>query len=230
MKAIGYVRVSTTGQAEQGISLDNQEAKIKSYCELNDLELIEVIKDEGLSAKSLAKRPQAIEMLHKARKEKLAVVVYKLDRMFRNTVESLTTIDSLAKSGASFHSINEKLDTSSAFGKFFLTQIAALAELERNLISERTKDALANKKAQGKRIGNIPFGYTLADDRETLLEFEPEREILRQIQELRSTGLSIRKVTERLNFMGFRSRTGKEFTKPTVKNLVKVASTHTAMR
>jgi len=221
MKAIGYVRVSTVGQAEQGISLDNQDAKIKSYCELNDLELVGIVRDEGVSAKSLSKRPQAVEMLQRARKEKLALIVYKLDRMFRNTVESLTTIDSLAKSGASFHSINEKLDTSSAFGKFFLTQIAALAELERNLISERTKDALANKKAQGKRIGNIPFGFCLDGDGETLLDFEPEMEILDFIRKRRLEGRSFRKIAQGLTENGYLTRTGNPFVKTTVHSLAK---------
>lgn len=225
-RAIGYIRVSTSGQAEQGISLENQEERIKTYCQLNDLELVEIVRDEGISAKSLKKRPKAITMLSRAKQEGYSVIVYKLDRMFRNTVESLQTIDSLAKAGSQFHSIQERLDTSSAFGKFVLTQIAALAELERNIISERTKDALSLKKAQGLRTGNIPFGYQLGEDGQSLEKCEKEMEILKFVYCRIALGVSHRKVTNALNSAGYKTRTGKPFTKPTVSNLCRISLRH----
>ncbi|PCJ15462.1 MAG: recombinase [Candidatus Cloacimonadota bacterium] len=221
-KVIGYIRVSTIGQAEHGISLENQEEKIKQYCSLNNLELIDIIRDEGLSAKSLKKRPQAIDMLNRAKEEQLGIVVYKLDRMFRNTIESLQTIDLLAKSGAGFHSIQERLDTSSAFGKFFITQISAMAELERNIISERTKDALALKKQQGKRIGTIPFGYSVSTtDNQTLIQNDKEMEILTFIQDKRLQGLSHRKIANSLNTKGYTNRNSNPFTKTSITHICK---------
>lgn len=223
MKVIGYVRVSTSGQAEEGISLDNQIQKIKGYCEVNDLELVDVVIDEGMSAKDLKGRPQALALIERSKAEKLGVVVYKLDRMFRNTVESITTIEALEKSGVPFHSINEKLDTSSAMGKFFLTMISAMAELERNVISERTKDALQNKKAQGKRVGNIAFGYCLAEDGETLIEDPQEQEILKTIKKLRKKGISFQKIADYLNKKGKLTRRGNDYKKSTVRNLAKAA-------
>ena len=223
MKVIGYVRVSTSGQAEEGISLDNQIQKIKGYCEVNDLELVDVVIDEGMSAKDLKGRPQALALIERAKAEKLGVVVYKLDRMFRNTVESITTIEALEKSGVPFHSINEKLDTSSAMGKFFLTMISAMAELERNVISERTKDALQNKKAQGKRVGNIAFGYCLAEDGETLIPEPVEQKILKTVKKLRKNGATLKAIAEHLNQSNQKTRTGNQFKIPHIQKLLKTA-------
>ena len=134
MTAIGYVRVSTEDQAKEGVSLDNQKSKIKAYCQLKDLELREVIEDAGISAKNL-RRPGVQKVLRLARgKEIDAVVVYKLDRIFRSTVDALETTKAFDKWGVSFHSIEETLDTRSAMGRFFFTLTAALAEMERRLI------------------------------------------------------------------------------------------------
>ena len=225
-KVIGYVRVSTTIQANEGISLDNQIKKIKSYCELNDLELISIVKDEGISAKNLKGRPNAINMLNKAVKNKYSIVVYKLDRMFRNTVDALTTISQMDKKGVVFHSINEKLDTSSAMGKFFITMLAALAELERNVVSERTKDALQNKKAQGFRVGNIPFGWSLTKNNEKLIKNENEQIILKKMKTLKKKGLSFQKIANYLNSKGLSTRTGGQFKKQNIHQILKNSVKH----
>jgi site-specific DNA recombinase len=222
MKTIGYARVSTAGQAQEGISLGNQIKKIQSYCALNDLELVDIVVDEGLSAKSLKGRPQAQRLIERAKQEKLSVVVYKLDRMFRNTIESISTIQGLEKSGVTFHSINEKLDTSSAMGKFFTTMISAMAELERNVISERTRDALQAKKALGERVGNIAFGYRL-NEVGKVVEDEIEQEILHTIRESRKNGFSLQKIANHLNSLGYTTRTSGEFKKTHIQKLVKAA-------
>src|SRR4030043_766794 len=97
--AIGYIRVSTEDQAREGVSLDNQKSKITAYCQLKDLNLIEVIEDAGISAKNL-KRPGVQKVINMARKKQInAVVVYKLDRVFRSTVEALETTKLFDKCG-----------------------------------------------------------------------------------------------------------------------------------
>ena len=225
-KVIGYVRVSTSSQAIEGISLDNQIVKLKSYCDLNDLELVSIVKDEGLSAKNLSGRPQAQAMLKQAIRQKRGIVVYKLDRMFRNTVDALTTIQQLDKAGVTFHSINEKLDTSSAMGKFFTTMLAALAELERNVVSERTRDALQNKKAQGLRIGTVPFGYSLADDSASLILNPAEQGLLSEMKRLRKRGMSFQKIAARLNSNGFQTRNGGSFHRQSIHKILKNSTRH----
>ena len=130
MPAIGYVRVSTEDQAKEGVSLDNQKSKIVAYCQLKDLDLSEIIEDAGISAKNL-KRPGVQRVLKLARTKQVdAIVVYKLDRIFRSTTDALETTKLFEKWAVSFHSIEETLDTQSAMGRFFFTLTAALAEME----------------------------------------------------------------------------------------------------
>ena len=143
----------------QGVSLENQEQKIRDYCKLKDFEIIEIIQDAGISAKNL-RRPGVQKVLEMAQDKMIdAVVVYKLDRMFRSTVDALETTKQFDKWGVSFHSIEETIDTKSAMGKFFFTLTAALAEMEREIIGERTKDVLQRKKANGEVYGHVPFGF-----------------------------------------------------------------------
>jgi len=199
MKAIGYVRVSTEDQAREGVSLDSQKAKIRTYCGLKDMDLVEIIEDAGISAKNL-KRPGAQKVLEMVRQKKVdAVVVYKLDRMFRSTVDALEITKRFDKLGVSFHSIEETLDTQSALGNFFFTLTAALAEMERRLIGERTQVALQQKKAMGECVGHVPFGYRLAEDGKHLTKDSDEQLILKEINKLRSRGLSLRQIAHELN-------------------------------
>jgi site-specific DNA recombinase len=89
MPTIGYVRVSTEDPAKEGVSLDNHKSKIAAYCQLKDLELPEVIEDAAISAKNL-RRPGVQKVLKLARRREVdAAVVYKLDRVFRPTVDAL---------------------------------------------------------------------------------------------------------------------------------------------
>ena len=120
-KAIGYTRVSTSEQAIEGVSLDNQKAKIQSYCEFNDLELVEIIVDAGKSGKDL-KREGIQALIGRIRDKSVdAVVVYKLDRLSRKVIDTITLIEAFEKSGITFHSLNEKIDTGTAMGGFFST-------------------------------------------------------------------------------------------------------------
>ena len=101
MKAVGYVRVSTVGQVEDGCSLILQRDKIDAYAKLNDLELVDTVEDAGLSGKTLRNRPgiqRVLEMV--AKREVEAVVIYKLDRLARNARESHLVVGWLSFSTA----------------------------------------------------------------------------------------------------------------------------------
>ena len=209
MKAVGYIRVSTEDQT-QGISLDNQRAKIKAYADLKDLQLIGIIEDAGISAKNL-NRPGVQEVLKMARKKKVeAVIVYKLDRLFRSTIDALETTKRFDKWRVGFHSIQETLDTQSAMGRFFFTLIAALAEMERGIIGERTKAALKHKRINGKKTGgDVPFGYCLDIDGQTLMEDPKEQEVIRLMKDLNGKGYSLRSICRELQRRGHLTKTGK---------------------
>ena len=221
MSAIGYVRVSTEDQAKEGVSLDNQKSKIEAYCQLKDLELSEIVEDAGISAKNL-KRPGVQKVLRMARKKQVdAIVVYKLDRIFRSTVDALETTKMFDKWGVSFHSIEETLDTQSAMGRFFFTLTAALAEMERRIIGERTKAALAHKRAKRESTGGYapPYGYDL-DDTGHLIRNDLEQKGIKLIRSLHEKGNSLRVICRELEANGYRTKTGKDEWNPKTVSMI----------
>src|SRR5215468_3017234 len=164
MKGIGYVRVSTDRQAELGISLEAQEAKIRAMATVQGAKLLEVIVDGGESAKSL-NRPGLQRLIGLVNAGKLdAVVVAKLDRLTRSVKDLCGLLELFEKRKVALISVAESLDTGSAAGRLVITIMAAVSQWEREAIGERTRDALRHKRSQGHRVGNIPFGSRLAAD------------------------------------------------------------------
>lgn len=163
LRAVGYSRVSTLEQSREGVSLDNQEHKIRAYTELKDMELVEMVVEEGKSGKTL-NRPGLQKIINLINDKQIdCVICYKLDRLTRKTRDLLYLIeDVFARNGIQFISLNENIDTSSASGKFFLTVMGAMAQMERDLIAERTIDALQELTRQGRRLGSpdkLPLGF-----------------------------------------------------------------------
>lgn len=230
-QAVLYIRVSTDEQANEGISLSMQEAKLKAYCELRELEIIEVICDAGVSAgKPLASREGGRQILDLVKRNQVqAVVAFKLDRLFRNCADCLTTTAQWDKRDIALHLVDlggQTLDTSSAMGRFFLTVMAGAAELERGLVCERTTTAMAHKKALGQRVGDIPYGHQLADDGITLLPHNGEQALIDAIRDARSRGLSGRAIVAELTRQGFTTRKGTALGLTQVQRLIKTHAMH----
>ena len=145
--AVGYVRVSTDEQARDGVSLEAQQARIRAYAEAKDLKLAEILCDEGRSGKNL-KRPALQELLARCERGEVgAVIVLKLDRLTRRTRHLLSLVEDLfLANDIELHSVGESLDTSTPHGRFVLTLFGGLAQMERELIAERTRTALAYKR------------------------------------------------------------------------------------
>jgi DNA invertase Pin-like site-specific DNA recombinase len=198
LKVFGYVRVSTEDQAKEGLSIPAQKAKIQAYASLNDLELVEIIADKGFSGKNLD-RPGVKKLLDLVRDQNAdGVIVYKLDRLSRSTKDLLRLIEEVFQKGNTrFFSISEQIDTETAIGKFFLTLMGALAQMERELIAERTKATLAYKKQKGEHLGAIPYGFKLVEGK--LIPHEPEQKILKKMKRWRYEGKTLREVARRLN-------------------------------
>src|SRR6516162_7334890 len=197
MKVIGYARVSTAEQASGGISLEAQEAKIRAYCELHELELVEVIIDGGESAKSL-KRPGLQRGLAMLKKKAVGegLVVCKLDRLSRSVKDWNALIDGYfgEKAGKQLFSVADSIDTRTAAGRLVLNVLMSVAQWEREAIGERTRDALKHMKLTGKRVGKVPFGYSLLPDHKTLVPIPAEQGVIRAIFQLREKGLTLRKI------------------------------------
>jgi DNA invertase Pin-like site-specific DNA recombinase len=225
-QAVLYLRVSTDEQADQGVSLAAQEAKLRAYCELRNLDVVDVVIDAGVSAgKSLASREGGKRVLDLVqRKEVQAVVAYKLDRLFRNCADCLMTTEQWDKKNVALHLVDmggQTLDTSSAMGRFFLTVMGGAAELERTLVSERTRFAMAHKKGRGQRVGEIAYGFQLDDDGVTLIPHAGEQSVIEAVREARHRGLSQRAITGELARQGYASRNGKPFGQTQVVRILK---------
>ncbi len=218
MVAIGYTRVSTLDQAQEGISLSAQKAKVEAYAALHGLELHDVLSDEGLSGKALKLRPAASLLVQMVKKGTVtSIVIFKLDRLFRNTREALEFADLCRKKKVALHSITEKLDTDSAMGTFFLTMLAALGQLERQQTGERTKMALSHKKLQGEKTGGrVPFGFDAYVERDgarnvcKLTENPTEQAIIQDMLGWRSQGKSLRCIAHLLMRREIKTKEGKE--------------------
>lgn len=150
LRAVGYLRVSTEEQVLNGVSLDAQEEKIKAYCVAKDLQLIRIIRDEGCSAKNL-QRPGMQEIIAGCKKSEFdAIIIIKLDRLTRSVKDLAYLVeDVFEKNGVAFTSIQDNFDTSTANGRMLMNILGTLAQWERDIISERTKDALKYKIYKG---------------------------------------------------------------------------------
>jgi len=211
--------VSTEEQVRGGISLENQEEKIKAYSTLKNFSLIRIIVDPGYSAKDL-KRPGVQEVLSLARSKSVnSIIVYKLDRIFRDAADALNIIKLFDQKGISFHSIEETIDTKGPMGKFVFTMLAAMAEWERNIISERTRDAMSYKRAQGYRVGDIPFGLNLIN-KNRLRKNPREQAVIGLIKKLRGRGYSLRGISSYLHSEGIKTKKGKARWSPKVLRAV----------
>jgi len=205
MKVIGYVRVSTEGQATEGVSLEAQKNKIRAWAELKGVAEVEIFIDAGVSG-CRADNREALQDALRAIAEGDALVVYSLSRLARSTKDTLEIADRLDRLGADLVSLSENIDTTTAAGKMVFRILAVLSEFERGLVSERTKAALAHKKSQNKRVGTIPYGYQLASDGETLEPCPDESRVKRLVRRLKKKGMSLRKISRELTERGFRSR------------------------
>lgn len=223
VKAIGYVRVSTEQQASDGVSLEAQREKIEAFARLYEYDLIAVVEDAGASAKTLD-RDGLTEVLARLESgEAGALIVAKLDRLTRS-VKDLGELLETHFTRFSLVSVGEQIDTSTAGGRLVLNVLMSVAQWEREAIGERTKTALQHKKAQGQRVGSIPYGYRLGSDGQTLEADEAEGEVVSAVRELDAAGLSLRSIAGRLEKQGYRARSGGAFHPQTVSNILKQAA------
>jgi len=206
--AVGYVRVSTAHQADEGVSLDAQRAKLQAWADLNGFVLADVHVDAGISGKRADNRPALQAALDQCCRESAALVVYSLSRLARSTVDTIHIGERLRKHGADLVSVSERIDTTSAAGQMVFQLLGVMAEFERNQLSERITMAMSHKKTLGKRVGRIPFGWMLDTDGDTLIKHPAEQEALVIIRELREHGLSLRAIADELNRRGIRTKLG----------------------
>ncbi len=223
-RTIGYIRVSTGRQADEGVSLEAQRSKIEDYAKLEDLDLVRVESDTQ-TAKTL-ERPALQRALAALKSgEADALLVTKLDRLTRSIVDLGYLLEHYFKDGkCTLMSWSEKIDTSSAAGRLVLNILIAVAQWEREAIGERTSAAMRHMASEGKYTGGaVRYGFKLSIDGVTLIEDREEQKVIELARALHGTGLSLNAVARELSSLGFRGRTGKDFQAVQVRNMLNAA-------
>lgn len=171
-------------------------------------ELVDMIVDAGESAKSL-NRPGMARLLSLVDAGAVdTVIIAKLDRLTRSVKDLAELLERFTRRGVSLVSAADSLDTRSAAGRLVLNIMVSVSQWEREAIGERTRDAMQHKRANGERVGTVPFGYQTAVDGVRLEPNTAEQSILAIMRELRAAGHSTRQIAAELNRQAFATRRG----------------------
>ncbi len=218
-RIVAYIRVSTDKQAEHGVSLDAQRAKVTQYAELYDLDLVAVELD-ALSAKN-TDRPalaRALAMLDAGAADGLLVV--KLDRLTRSVRDLGNLIERyFGPRGSSLISVSENVDTRTANGRMMLNLLGTISQWERETIGERTSAAMQHLRASGGSTGTAPYGFRVGSEGSKLVEEPGEQRVLALVRDLRAEGLSLREIGDRLAAAGLSPRSGAAWHPQTVARI-----------
>jgi DNA invertase Pin-like site-specific DNA recombinase len=190
--ALLYIRVSTVQQATDGVSLGAQERELISAASLAGYTEVEMVREEGRSGKSIKGRPElrsALDRLNKG--QAVALFVTRVDRLARSTKDFLTIIDQANQHSWRLVLLDLNLDTSTYQGRFVVTIMGALAEMERAIIGERQKDVHRDRRAQGK-----VWGVDLGPKSKIPLE------VMERIRDMREKGMSYHAIATQLNADG----------------------------
>ena len=156
-RAVGYIRVSTGEQAVSGLGLEAQEAAIRAECERRKWQLVAIERDEGISGKTLDRPGFEAARRRVEDGEATVLVAAKLDRLSRSVVGLGNLLEWAKEAGADLVALDLGVDTSTATGRMIANVMASVAQWEREAIAERTKAALAAKRARGEPISRPSF-------------------------------------------------------------------------
>lgn len=208
--ALLYARVSTSMQVNDGMSLDAQERDLRRAAALHGYEEMELLREEGRSGKSIKGRPVLRNGLDRLdRGDAVALFVTRIDRLARSTQDFLTIIDRANQNGWRLVMLDLNLDTSAYQGRFVVTIMSALAEMERAIIAERQKDVHKDRREKG-----LTWGVDLGPKK--LLP----KEVVDQIFSLRDLGMSYGKIADMLNKAEVPTALGKKWYSSTIKYVV----------
>ncbi|MDU9350491.1 cassette chromosome recombinase CcrB [Staphylococcus ureilyticus] len=207
----GYIRVSTERQVE-GYSIEGQITQIEQYCQFNGYELFDIYADRGISGKSM-NRPELQRMLNDAKNGKLdCVMVYKTNRLARNTSDLLTIVEELHRQNVEFFSLSERMEVKNSTGKLMLQILASFSEFERNTILENIYTGQHQRALEGYYQGNLPLGYNnIPDNKKELMINQHEANIVKYIFESYAKGHGYRKIANALNHKGYVTKKGNPF-------------------
>ena len=209
--ALLYARVSTQLQVNDGVSLDVQERNLQSAAELAGYTNVELVREEGRSGKNISGRPALTDALKRLDSgEAKALFVTRIDRLARSTQDFLSVVDRANKNGWRLVMLDLNLDTSTYQGRFVVTIMSALAEMERGIIAARQKDVHEDRRKRG-----VVWGVDMGPMNKT-----PE-EVKQRVTSERALGISYQKIADGLNRDQVPTQNGRKWYPTTVKNLLK---------
>lgn len=210
-KAIGYVRVSTEEQSNNGHGLEAQGKAIRAFAESQGYELLEVVADAGVSGATRPDtRPGFARVLELAAQQAFSVLlVWKFDRLARSLVYAVTATSALQEQyGVVLRSVTEPIDTSTPTGQMLFAIFAGMAAQEREAIIDRTIAGKKQKAAAGGFVGgSAPYGYR-RDKEGGLAIDDQEAAVVRRIAALRRSGSTLQAIADGLNEAGISTKRG----------------------
>ena len=214
MRAAIYARVSTEDQAKEGFSIAAQVKRLNAYCKARGWIVAAEYIDEGHSGRSI-ERPAYKRMMSEIEKWDVLVVL-KMDRIHRNSVNFTLMMNSLKEAGKEFNSMQESFDTTTAMGRFVMDIIQRIAQLESEQIGERVKVGMTQKAKKGKGLLGFPAPYGYSWDGHNLVQIPNEAEVVRQIYADYLSCLPLSRIAARLNFLQVPTKHSTNWEKGTV--------------
>ena len=218
-----YTRVSTEDQ-RNNFSLAAQLELLRKYASDNNFQVYKEYVEEGYTGTS-DERPSFQDLLQDARNQRFQLIlVYKIDRFYRNTKSLLNLNDELEIIGVRIRSATEPIDTSTFMGKFILSLMGSVAQLERDTFLERSKLGRLRRAREGFYSGTNPtrFGYQYNPETKKLEIHAQEAEVVKHLfSSYLEPDSSILKVTKKLRSLNYRTKGGKPFRSDTVHDILR---------
>mgnify|MGYP003670314770 FL=1 len=218
-RLIGYVRVSGNTSKLKGNSINNQISKVNDFCGLNDYELVDVLKDEGLSGMEYSKRDGYLELIERCKTENIdGVVVYCLSRLGRRMKDIIDVMELFNSNDIEFYSVKENINNKDIMGKLMMNILMSFNEFEVDNIRERIIDVKRNNKENGLVYGKLMYGKD--KDGKLLVDNISELKVVTYMKSLRSKGWSYFRISDRLNEKGIKTKTKGKWYGMSVSNVL----------
>lgn len=204
MKAAGYIRVSTARQAEEGESLKAQRTAITSHIKSKEWKVVEIYEDAGISGKAMKKREGLNRLLKDAQDKRFdAVIITRVTRFGRSTIDTLNNMELLKESGIKLISLAEMIDFDTPMGEMVFTMLAGFAKLENEMRTQQVMAGRINSATKGKPIGRRPFGRVYNKKTGQWILDENKAEIIRTIASEYLNGKSLTSLAKKFNIRYF---------------------------
>lgn len=225
-RVVAYVRVSTTGQAEDGFSIEAQLEAIRNLVKALGYTLVGEYIDRGISGKSMDNREAFMRMMEDAKAGLFdMVMVWKMSRISRNHLDLLKIYEEFERIGVDFRSVSEPFDTSNPSGKLLFNLLGSIGEFERETIVENVKNGMKQKAREGGFNGGLMLGYRSvypdsSQNKKEIIVIEEEAEIIRMIFDWYINGKGFKYIAFKLNELGFTTVKGNAFSIYSVRTII----------